>query len=361
MGANTFGTYFQVTTFGESHGSAMGAIVDGCPAGVPFSWELLNEKMVRRRPGFFPWMSSRKEPDKPELLSGVFEGYTIGTPIALLVKNMDHKSEEYHSIKNKPRPGHADDLWTKKFGRRDYRGGGRSSGRETIGRVLGGSIAEMFLKQIYPHLKVKAVPVQIGPFIREKINVINDNIDASIDKTQNNWFGVQTKAVEEFLVQKKNEGLSYGGTIELRINHPPPGLGQPVFRKLKSDLASAFMGIGSCYEVSLGDKQSNLGDKKSNLVDKTKKEKEGGLSQEEGSKLHGLKSASIYGGIRGGISTGEPIIFQMKFKPPASVLDVAKKGRHDPCVVPRALVVVEAMAQLVIADHVLWSRQDKLS
>jgi len=121
------------------------------------------------------------------------------------------------------------------------------------------------------------------------------------------------------------------------------------------------MSIGSCYEVSLGDKKSNLGDKKSNLVVKTKKEKEGGLSQEEGSKLHGLKSASIYGGIRGGISTGEPIIFQMRFKPPASVLDVAKKGRHDPCVVPRALVVVEAMAQLVIADHVLWSRQDKLS
>ena len=339
MGANTFGTHFQITTFGESHGPAMGVVVEGCPSGVPFSNKLIKEKMDRRRPGYFPWTSARKEPDEPELLSGVFESQILGTPITLLVKNKNFKSEDYEVIKNQARPGHADDVWKEKFGLIDHRGGGRASGRETTGRVLGGAIAEMFLKELYLKLTVKAIPTQIGPFIRTTDPTDSPSATSSNNKKQ--WFGEQTKQVEEFLIQKKSEGLSYGGTIKLEIDHPPSGLGQPVFRKLKSDLASAFMSIGACYEVSLGDTTD--------------------INKEEGSQLHGKDKDAVYGGIRGGISTGEKIIFHLKFKPPASVLDIAKKGRHDPCIVPRVVVVVEAMAWLVMADHVLWSRQDRLS
>ena len=334
MNANTFGTYFQITTFGESHGPAMGVVIQGCPAGVPFSWDIIHEKMKRRRPGQFPWMSSRKELDQPELLSGVFKDKTLGTPIALLVRNKDSRSTDYEIIKDQPRFGHADDVWKKKFSHVDYRGGGRTSGRETVSRVLGGAVAEMFLKEARHPLKIKAMPIQIGPFTREE--------SFHFTSTDEEWFGKQSREVEQFLIEKKKEGLSYGGTVEVRIGNPPVGLGQPVFHKLKSDLASAFMGIGSCYEVCLGAQSFDI-------------------SQEEGSGLHGKREVSIYGGIRGGISTGEEIIFQLKFKPPASVLETAKKGRHDPCIIPRVTVVVESMAWLVMADHLLWSLRDRLS
>ena len=331
MGAHTFGTHFQVLTFGESHGPAMGAVIEGCPAGVPFSHKLILEKMARRRPGYFPWVSGRKEPDKPELLSGVFEGLTLNTPIAFLIRNQNARPKDYQKIKTEPRLGHADDLWKEKFGHADYRGGGRASGRETTGRVIGSAVAEMFLTQIYPQINIRALPTQIGPFIRKNM------ADFSFQLTPD-WFGTETQKVENFLIQKKKEGLSYGGTMELRIKNPPKGLGQPIFRKLKSDLSSAFMSIGACYAVSLGGK--------------------GHIHSKEGSLLHGTKNPLVYGGIRGGLSTGEDIVFQLKFKPPASVLNVAQKGRHDPCIVPRALVVAEAMAWLTIADHVLWMRQD---
>ncbi|MDE0118842.1 MAG: chorismate synthase [Bdellovibrionales bacterium] len=380
MGANTFGTHFQITTFGESHGLAMGVVVEGCPAGVPFSQTLLKEKMERRRPGYFPWTSSRKEPDEPELLSGVFEERTLGTPLALIVKNKNFRSKDYQNIKNQARPGHADDVWKEKFGFTDYRGGGRASGRETTGRVLGGAVAEMFLKTLYKSLTVTAFPVQIGPFIRTSdsinappastyipIEIENFGFKSLANKGprsykkvipsgyKKKWFGSQTKEVEDFLIQKKSEGLSYGGTIRLEIGKPPAGLGQPVFRKLKSDMASAFLSIGACYEVSLGDVPfSSEQDKKSKFSSIN-------INEIEGSQLHNKSKDAVYGGIRGGISTGEKIIFQLKFKPPASVLDIAKKGRHDPCIVPRAVVVVEAMAWLVMADHILWSRQDRLS
>ena len=339
MGSNTFGTHFQVSTFGESHGLTVGALIDGCPAGVPFSWTLIQEKMDRRRPGRFSWMSSRKEPDEVKLLSGVFEGHTLGTPLVLLVENKDFNSKAYETIKYNPRPGHADDMWKKKFGHTDHRGGGRASGRETVGRVLGGAVAEMFLKQLYGKLNITAFPVQIGPFTR-----------TDVSPPKNKWFGEQTEEVEEFLIQKKKDGLSYGGSIQLIIDNSPSGLGQPVFRKLKSDMAAAFMSIGASYEVSLGKPLSVKGDE----------EKRWDISRQEGSKLHSKKNSMVYGGIRGGISTGEKIIFHIKFKPPSSVLDVAKKGRHDPCIVPRAAVIVEAMAWLVMADHVLWSRLDRL-
>ncbi len=354
MGANIFGTYFQILTFGESHGPVQGVVVEGCPAGVPFSWDLLKECLQRRRPGYFPWVSDRKEKDEPELLSGVFEGKTLGTPLALMVRNKDCKPKDYLSVRTNPRPGHADDVWKKKFGHTDYRGGGRASGRETVARVMGGAVAEMFLKSLCRDLKVKAWPQQIGPFFRE----VFDSSAFSRSEVQENWFGKSTKEVEKFLIQKKSEGLSYGGAIQVEIEEPPSGLGQPVFQKLKSDLASAFMSIGACYEVSLGDKftsnPSGRGDNKNSPFFQED------ISLKEGSVLHKSKNAGVYGGIRGGISTGEKIIFQLKFKPPASVLKVAKKGRHDPCIVPRAVPVVEAMAWLVMADHVLWARKDCL-
>ena len=348
MGANAFGTHFRIITFGESHGPAMGVVIEGCPAGVYFSWDLIQKKIDQRRPGRFPWVSDRKEPDIPELLSGVFEGRTLGTPLALLVRNKNFKSEDYNLIKDKARPGHADDVWKVKFGHADYRGGGRASGRETTGRVLGGAVAQMFLRELYSQLNITSVPIQIGSFIREEFVV---------SSLEQEWFGRQSKKVEEFLVQKKSEGLSYGGTVRVEIDKPPSGLGQPVFRKLKSDLAAAFMSIGACYEVSLGENSPGVPAIRKEEAELIQQD----MSLEEGSQLHGRENPLVYGGIRGGISTGEKIVFQLKFKPPASVLEIAKKGRHDPCIVPRAAVVVEAMAWLVIADHVLWSRQDRLS
>ena len=328
MRANTFGSHFQLSTFGESHGKALGALIMGCPAGVPFSYKLLKEKLEKRRPGFLPWVSARKEPDIPEVLSGVFEDKTLGTPLAVIIKNKDFKPQDYKDIKKTPRTGHADDVWKNKFQHFDHRGGGRASGRETTARVIGGFVAEMFVKTIYPNLKVLSLAHSIGPFTRE------DFTDLSL----NNWFGKQTKKVSEFLMQKKQEGLSYGGAVKVVIQNAPAGLGQPVFRKLKSDFAGAYMSIGACYEVSLGCFKN--------------------ISRQEGSILHSGKNLSVYGGIRGGISTGEDIIFYLKFKAPSSVLDTAKKGRHDPCIVPRALAVVEAMTYLVLADHILWRRLD---
>lgn len=333
MGANTFGTYFQASTFGESHGPALGVVVDGCPAGVPFSWKLLKQKLEQRRPGRFAWTSARQEIDQPELLSGVFEGRTLGTPIALIVRNQDARSKDYEHIKDHPRIGHADDVWKKKFNWIDPRGGGRASGRETISRVIAGSIAQMFLKQTLPQLSIMAFPIQIGRFKR------TDFPKHDSDNEQSKWFGQQSLEVENFLMQQKQKGLSHGGTLRVEITHAPVGLGQPVFHKLKSDLAAAFMSIGACYAVTLGEKED--------------------IHLKEGSQLHKQQNANVYGGIRGGISTGEKIIFQLKFKPPASVLHIAKKGRHDPCIVPRAGVIAEAMAWLVIADHVLWTRMDQ--
>ncbi len=345
MNANTFGSHFQISTFGESHGLAMGVVIEGCPAGVPFLWDLLHKKMEQRRPGRFAWMSDRKELDKPELLSGVFEGKTLGTPLALIVRNTNARPNDYQSIKYQPRIGHADDVWKQKFQHIDHRGGGRSSGRETVGRVMGGAVAEMFIQTQSPHLTVKAWPSEIGHFKRK------DPPQKIGSWPETNWFGKQTQCVEKFLLQKKKEGFSYGGVITLEITNCPTGLGRPVFRKLKSDIASGLMSIGSCYEVSLGEflEKTHL---------KTISQK---MSRQEGSQFHQIKNSTVYGGIRGGISTGEPIIFHLKFKPPASIKNIAQTGRHDVCIVPRASVIVESMAWLILADHILWSRLDQCS
>ncbi len=321
MSANIFGQHFKFISFGESHGSAYGVVIDGIPAGITFNHELLNKELNRRKPGQSKITSAREESDQPEILSGVFENKTLGTPIAVVVKNNNQHSEDYDEIKNNPRIGHADDVWKNKFGHADHRGGGRSSGRETINRVIAGSFAQMYVNHVDSALSVLAKPIQIGP---HKINFRSE----------------LPELIHDFLNKAKEQGESYGGIVQCKILNPPKNLGQPVFHKLKADLASAMLGIGAVEGFEFGAGFSAI-DKK-------------------GSEFHDVADSSNYGGIRGGISTGEEIIFNIAFKPTSSIMDIAKKGRHDPCIVIRALPVVEAMAWVVLADHMLWMRNDRI-
>lgn len=346
MSANTFGSRFQITTFGESHGVALGVVIDGCPAGVPFDNDLLVAELARRRPGQSTIVSHRNEEDQPEVLSGVFEGKTLGTPIAIIVRNKDQRSDDYKEIAFQPRAGHADDLWRLKFGHSDHRGGGRSSGRETLSRVIGGAVAQMILKEIAPQMKVFAFATSIGPFTIQQDEIIDIekqliNGKLSVDQFASRLPSQEiNRQVEELLLKAKTEGRSYGGSVEVLLAFPPEGLGQPVFNKLKADMASAFMGVGATAGVELGDGRE--------VIDA------------EGSQFHRQDDQRHYGGIRGGISSGESILFKVYFKPTSTVLDVAKKGRHDPCIVIRAIPVLESMAWMVMADHMLWARQDKI-
>lgn len=349
MGANTFGNRFQIISFGESHGVGLGVVIDGCPSEVLFDESLLVKELARRRPGQktgdVSIVSNRNEADSPEVLSGVFESRTLGTPIAIVVRNKDARSQDYQQIKAEPRPGHADDTWKIKFSHTDHRGGGRSSGRETLARVMGGAVAQMMLKQKYPSLKVIGIATQIGPIklSDSEISTLLTNLKSSdeVDCFSSRCPDLNKNAnIESLLVQAKQDGKSFGGEVLIAIKNPPAGLGQPVFHKLKADLAAAFMGVGATAGVELGDGRE--------------------VASAEGSEFHSTKDQSQYGGIRGGISTGEPITFKIFFKPTATVLHTAKKGRHDPCIIPRAIPVLEAMAWMVIADHVLWARQDRV-
>ncbi|MCB0350043.1 MAG: chorismate synthase [Bdellovibrionales bacterium] len=332
MSANNFGQHFQVTSFGESHGLALGAIIEGCPAGVRYDESILAELLYRRRPGLSAATSSRQETDNPEILSGVFEGQTLGTPICVLIRNQDARSRDYDEIKSEPRVGHADDVWVDKFGHSDHRGGGRSSGRETLSRVIGGAFAKMFLNSVCPDLDVHTHAKQVGSIVHDK-----DDFDP-----HGEW-GLEAEfssALREFLTQAKVEGQSYGGIAEVHIRNAPKNLGQPVFHKLKSDLAAAMMSIGAVTGFDMGEGFDSV--------------------HLKGTEFHSAHDSKVYGGIRGGISTGEPISLRVAFKPTSSILDIAKKGRHDPCVMLRALPVLEAMTFLVLADHVLWSRLDRV-
>lgn len=323
MSANTFGRLFQIHSFGESHGTALGVVIDGCPAGVQFDLELLKFDLERRRPGHQSGVSQRKEADQPEILSGVFEGKTLGTPIAILVRNQDQRSDDYKDIAKAPRAGHADDVWKEKFGHSDHRGGGRSSGRETVARVMGGAVAKMFLKQAAPGLEIISWASKIGP----------------IELTREN--SKQNPEVEVLLKKAQTEGESYGGQAAILVQGMPQSLGQPVFHKLKSDLAQALLSVGATTGLLLGEGNEDV-------------------ALAKGTEFHSEKSQSQYGGVRGGISTGDDLFLEVFFKPTSSLLDVAKKGRHDPCIVPRAIPVLEAMTALVLADHVLWRRLDQV-
>lgn len=349
MGANTFGRCFQIMSFGESHGVGLGVIIDGCPSGVPFDHNLLKNELARRRPGAkanqAAIVSDRAEMDQPEILSGVFSDKTLGTPIAILVRNKDARSDDYNKIQQQPRPGHADDTWKIKFGHTDHRGGGRSSGRETLARVMGGAVAQMMVAQTHPSLQIIGFTTQIGPISLTATEV--DHWSSTLNKTSTIDSHstrcpdpIKNKEIENLLLEAKTTGKSYGGEVLLMIKNPPAGLGQPVFHKLKADLSAAFMGVGATSGVELGIGREAVA--------------------AEGSEFHRRATSQHYGGIRGGISTGENILFKIFFKPTATVLDTAKQGRHDPCIVPRAIPVLESMAWMVIADHILWQRGDRV-
>ncbi|MGE5086784.1 MAG: chorismate synthase [Bacillota bacterium] len=341
MSANQFGSRFTITSFGESHGTALGVLIDGCPAGVSFDGDLLTKELERRRPGHHgsgQIVSGRQETDQPEVLSGVFDGKTLGTPIAMIVRNQDARSQDYTKIQNSPRAGHADDMWKNKFGHSDHRGGGRSSGRETVSRVMAGAVAQMLLKDVSAHTKVIGYASQVGPMVlteEERKNVTT----VYVDSYQARFPSKRDSEVADLLKKAQESGESYGGVAEILIQNPPAYLGQPVFHKLKSDLAQAFLSVGAAngFELGLGFESATV----------------------KGTEFH-QGSQEPYGGIRGGISTGEDILLRVSFKPTSSILDVAKKGRHDPCIVTRAIPVLEAMTWIVLADHYLWSRTDRV-
>jgi chorismate synthase len=352
MDRNRFGEIFSVVTFGESHGPAMGAVIDGCPAGLEWRQAVLEDFLKRRRPGQNAVVSSRVEPDSPEILSGVYNGLTLGTPIAILIRNLDAKSKDYTSEKLQMRQGHATDLWQSKFGHSDPRGSGRASGRETVSRVLGGAVAKMLVEKLHPQVRVLAFASQIGPIRLEAAEAELAIRDLSSRPWDVDHFSTRFPAaeknlkIEQLMVAAKESGESYGGVAAIRVLGLPSGLGQPVFLKLKSQLATALMSVGATAGFSIGDfslAESDTGHAADKRV---------------GSDFH--NSEQQYGGIRGGISTGDPISLNVAFKPTSTINKMAKEGRHDPCIVPRAIPVLEAMVWLVLADQVLMRRTDCL-
>lgn len=328
---NTFGELFRLTTFGESHGPAIGAVLDGCPAGVPLRTEQIQAALDRRRPGQSALTTARQEADRVELLSGVFEEKTLGTPIAAIIRNQDQRSKDYDALKAVDRPGHADRVWRERFKHRDHRGGGRTSGRETATRVIGGAIAEALLARELPSFRNVAWVSQVGPLhaVMPHAGLTRGEVDAHPTRCPDAHVADEMAAL---IAKAKAEGDSYGGTIDLRVEGLPVGLGEPVFGKLKARLADAMASIGAVTGVFFGPDAL--------------------VSQLELSGRAFHSGADVYGGIQGGLSNGEPLHLRVLFKPPATLGDTAKSGRHDPCILPRAVPVVEAMTSLVLAD--LW-------
>jgi chorismate synthase len=351
---NTFGRLFRLTTFGESHGPALGAVVDGCPAGLELSEKDVQAELDRRRPGRSAIASKRSEPDRVEMLSGVFEGRSTGAPIAMLVRNVDADSSAYEDIRDLPRPGHADYGYLDKYGLRDYRGGGRSSGRETVGRVMGGAVAKKLLSlrgiSVYAHT-ASIYDVRAGEVTLE--DIIKNTYKNPVRCADTGVVG----EMEEAIAMAKRDGNSVGGTIDVIAIGVPAGLGEPVFGKLDADLASALMGIGAVKGVEIG-----LGFGSATI--------RGSEMNDEFYLDDGVKTrTNNAGGILGGISTGMPIVCRVAVKPTPSISRPQRtvnvktmedavieiKGRHDPSIVPRAVPVVEAMVALVLADHMLLS------
>ncbi|MBE0645028.1 MAG: chorismate synthase [Bacteroidetes bacterium] len=340
MRGNSFGNFFVLTSFGESHGPALGAVIDGCPAGVPLTEEHINAALRRRRPGQSIITSTRLEEDIPEILSGVFEGRTLGTPIAVIVRNHDTRSEDYSP--QVYRAGHADRVWQDKYVNRDHRGGGRSSGRETIARVIGGAVAEQLLPD---SVQIVAFARQIGHVSLKETpgQITRANVDSYPTRCPDS---MADAAITEELLRLREQGDSVGGIIELRIDGVPSGLGEPVFNKAKSLLTSGIMTIGAVAGVSLGEAFTEC------LL--------------AGSAFHtavanapeGITTRSY--GIQGGITSGQRIVMRVAIKPTSTTGDLARQGRHDPCIVPRVIPVIESMAALVLADLFLASRLDNL-
>ena len=358
MSQSSFGNKFKVTTWGESHGKALGAVIDGCPAGLPLCEEDIQKFLDRRKPGQSRYTTARKEGDLVEILSGVFEGKTTGTPISLMVRNTDQRSRDYGNIAYSYRPGHADYTFDQKYGFRDYRGGGRSSGRETIGRVAAGAIASKILEELGISIctYTRSIgPVEIASFNKEEIH-------------QNAFYMPDAQAAVkagEYLEECMKNQDSAGGVIECRITGTPAGLGEPVFDKLSALLAHALMSIGAVKAVEIGDGIAVTSSNGSTDND--------GFTVKDGEII---KTSNHAGGIMGGISDGSEIILRAHIKPTPSIsqpqqtvtkdkepLSLEIHGRHDPVIVPRAVVVVESMAAITLADALfvnMSSQMDKV-
>ena len=358
MSQSSFGNKFKVTTWGESHGKALGAVIDGCPAGLPLCEEDIQKFLDRRKPGQSRYTTARKEGDLVEILSGVFEGKTTGTSISLMVRNTDQRSRDYGNIAYSYRPGHADYTFDQKYGFRDYRGGGRSSGRETIGRVAAGAIASKILEELGISIctYTRSIgPVEIASFNKEEIH-------------QNAFYMPDAQAAVkagEYLEECMKNQDSAGGVIECRITGTPAGLGEPVFDKLSALLAHALMSIGAVKAVEIGDGIAVTSSNGSTDND--------GFTVKDGEII---KTSNHAGGIMGGISDGSEIILRAHIKPTPSIsqpqqtvtkdkepLSLEIHGRHDPVIVPRAVVVVESMAAITLADALfvnMSSQMDKV-
>ena len=356
MSFNTFGKIFRFTTWGESHGPAIGCVVDGCPPNIPLSIKDIQKDMDRRRPGKSRFTSQRKESDKVEVLSGVFQGRTTGTPISMVIYNQDAKSRDYETIKNKFRPGHADYTYFLKYGIRDYRGGGRQSARETASRVAAGAIAKIVLnKLIGKKFKITGGVTQLGVLSCNRENWNEKEI------RKNPFFCPDKKSIklwEKYLLAVRKAGSSCGAIIEIRASGIPAGLGSPIYSKLDSDIASALMSINAVKGVNIGSGMSSAflsGEDNSDEIRKV------------GSKIK-FKSNNA-GGILGGISSGQDIITSFAVKPTSSILNsretinkkgkntkISVKGRHDPCVGIRAVPIGEAMISCVLLDHYMMNR-----
>ncbi len=375
---NTFGHLFRVTTFGESHGIAVGVVVDGCPPGLRLSLSDFDQDLGRRRTAQSSLVSSRKEKDEIEILSGIFEGHTLGTPIAILVRNINARSEDYEKFKDLYRPSHADFTYDMKYGRRDFRGGGRASARETVARVMAGVIAKKILKEACG-MEILAYVRQVGKIVArldpEKVTFkqVESNIVRCPDAKTAEKMVAHIKAI-----QKK--GDSVGGVVECVVKNVPVGLGDPIFDKLKATLAHAMMSIPATMGFEVGSGFGSLDMLGSEHNDQfilrppsplpLRPPWRSGRTSARGGKVVATKT-NHSGGIQGGISNGMPIVFRTVFKPVSTIFqdqqtvtkDLKKHtlkmyGRHDPCVVPRAVVIVEAMAAIVMADH--WLRQKNM-
>jgi chorismate synthase len=357
---NSFGKIFRITTFGESHGPAIGVVIDGCPAGVKVDYELMKREMDLRRPGQSNITSARNETDEARILSGTFNDVTTGAPIAIIINNSDQHSSDYENLKEVYRPSHADYTYEKKYSIRDYRGGGRSSARETAARVAAGAIAQMFLNNF--DININAFVSQVG-----KIKIDKDYVLLDFSLIENNSIrcpdnDTASKMIE-VIEEAKRKGDTIGGTVSCVISNVPAGIGEPIYNKLHATLSFAMMSINAAHGFDYGGGFTD--------VEKYGSEMNDQFTIAESKKVKTLTNFS--GGIQGGISNGEDIYFRVLFKPVSTLMmeqetvnqnsesiKIKAGGRHDPCVLPRAVPVVKAMAALVLADQLLLNRTSKI-
>jgi len=354
MSGNTFGKLFKLTTFGESHGEALGGIIDGCPAGITVDFDAIQIEMDRRKPGQSAIVTQRKEPDTVVFYSGIFEGKTTGTPIGFSIPNTNQKSNDYSHIKDSYRPSHADFVFDKKYGHRDYRGGGRASARETASRIVGGAIA----KQLLPSIKINAFVSSVGDIFIDKPYQALDfsKIESNPVRCPDPVFA---EKMEARIKEIKKEGDTIGGTVTCVLQNVPIGLGEPVFDKLHANLGKAMLSINAVKGFEIGSGFCGA--------------KMKGSEHNDLFNADGTTKTNLSGGIQGGISNGMDIYFRVAFKPVATIMqkqqtidtdgnivEMIGKGRHDPCVVPRAVPIVEAMAALVLADNYLINRTNRI-